>query len=66
MNVNRDVRLSLFKVALIGIVLALFAVSCGGGDDWTARQRNAAGQFEECGPEGTLVSSNSTVPETVP
>jgi len=64
MNVNRCASENFFKVALLAVVMALFAVSCGGGDGSAGRQRNAAGQIEECGPEGTLVSSNSTIPDT--
>ena len=44
MNVNRGVRASFFKVALIAVVMSLFAVSCGGGDDDVAvesRVKNA-------------------------
>jgi hypothetical protein len=45
MNVNRGVRASFFKVALIAVVMSLFAVSCGGGDDDVqveSRVKNAA------------------------
>jgi len=45
MNVNRGVRASFFKVALIAVVMSLFAVSCGGGEDDVqveSRIKNAA------------------------
>ena len=53
MNVNRGVGASFFKVALIAVVMSLFAVSCGGGDDDVqveSRVKNAA-------PEASAVSS---------
>jgi hypothetical protein len=64
MNTKRCAGASFLNTAVILLVIALFAASCGGGDDSTSRQRNAAGQSEECGPEGTLVSSNPTIPDT--
>jgi len=45
MNVNRGVGASFFKVALIAVVMSLFAVSCGGGEDDVqveSRIKNAA------------------------
>ena len=55
MNVNRGVGASFFKVALIAVVMSLFAVSCGGGEDEVqgeSRVKNAAPQADsgEDGP----------------
>ena len=49
MNVNRGVGASFFKVALIAVVMSLFAVSCGGGEDEVqgeSRVKNAAPQAD--------------------
>ena len=53
MNVNRGVRASFFKVALIAVVMSLFAVSCGGGDDEVqgeSRIKNSTGTSSELIP----------------
>ena len=53
MNVNRGVGASFFKVALIAVVMSLFAVSCGGGDDEVqgeSRIKNSTGTSSELIP----------------